>query len=102
MKRVAGIGGVFFKARDPQTLRASYRDRLGTDIQDRDGMAFKGRKPNSPDQQGTTIRSVFEKSSNYFAPSSASSAGSWIRKATASNSGGRRIARQNEANRTAD
>jgi glyoxylase I family protein len=27
-RRVAGIGGVFFKARDPDRLRAWYREHL--------------------------------------------------------------------------
>lgn len=29
MKRVVGIGGVFFEARDPETLRAWYARHLG-------------------------------------------------------------------------
>jgi hypothetical protein len=29
MKRVTGIGGVFFKAKDPQKLRAWYKKHLG-------------------------------------------------------------------------
>ena len=29
MRRVTGIGGVFFKARDPISLRRWYRERLG-------------------------------------------------------------------------
>jgi catechol 2,3-dioxygenase-like lactoylglutathione lyase family enzyme len=40
MQRVDGIGGVFFKARDPDTLRAWYRRHLGLDIQEWGGLAF--------------------------------------------------------------
>ncbi len=29
MQRVTGIGGIFFKANDPQKLKAWYRDPLG-------------------------------------------------------------------------
>jgi hypothetical protein len=29
MKRVTGIGGIFFKARDAEKLRDWYRDHLG-------------------------------------------------------------------------
>ena len=29
MKRVTGIGGIFFKAKDPEQLRAWYRKHLG-------------------------------------------------------------------------
>jgi hypothetical protein len=34
MKRVTGIGGVFFKARDPEGLRECYQNHLGIDVQD--------------------------------------------------------------------
>ena len=32
MKRVTGIGGIFFKAKDPVTLRAWYQKHLGIDV----------------------------------------------------------------------
>ena len=31
MEKVQGVGGVFFRARDPDALRAWYRDHLGVD-----------------------------------------------------------------------
>jgi hypothetical protein len=34
MKRVTGIGGIFFRARDPVALCAWYRQHLGIDVQD--------------------------------------------------------------------
>ncbi|WP_244966616.1 hypothetical protein [Pseudoxanthomonas mexicana] len=34
MKRVTGIGGIFFKSADPQALSAWYRDHLGLDTAD--------------------------------------------------------------------
>lgn len=40
MKRVTGIGGVFFSARDPAALRAWYKAHLGIDVQDWGGTAF--------------------------------------------------------------
>ena len=33
MERVLGIGGIFFKARDPQALAAWYRDPLGVPVE---------------------------------------------------------------------
>ncbi len=33
-ERVAGIGGVFFRARDPAALRAWYAEHLGIDVLD--------------------------------------------------------------------
>ncbi|MFT3762421.1 MAG: VOC family protein [Pseudoxanthomonas sp.] len=40
MKRVTGIGGVFFSARDPAALRGWYRKHLGIDVQDWGGAVF--------------------------------------------------------------
>jgi predicted enzyme related to lactoylglutathione lyase len=40
MKRVTGIGGIFFQARDPVALRAWYREHLGIDVQPWGGTAF--------------------------------------------------------------
>ena len=71
MSRVIGIGGIFFKARDPQALRAWYREHLGMDIQEWGGMAFGWNHPDMRERDGTTVWSVFKESSNYFAPSPA-------------------------------
>lgn len=40
MQRVTGIGGIFFKARDVDALRAWYRRHLGMDIQEWGGVAL--------------------------------------------------------------
>ena len=41
MKRVTGIGGIFFNARDPVALRAWYKSHLAVDVQDWGGAAFR-------------------------------------------------------------
>ena len=41
MKRVTGIGGVFFSAKDPVALRAWYKTHLGIDVQEWGGAAFR-------------------------------------------------------------
>ena len=33
MERIVGIGGVFFKARDPKALAAWYREHLGVPVE---------------------------------------------------------------------
>jgi hypothetical protein len=33
MKRVTGIGGIMFKAKDPKALGAWYKEHLGIDVQ---------------------------------------------------------------------
>ncbi|MEO3690479.1 VOC family protein [Roseateles paludis] len=68
MKRVTGIGGIFFKARDPQALAAWYRQHLGLAVEDWGGVAFKW-ADDSP--SGTTIWSPFKDDTGYFAPSTA-------------------------------
>jgi hypothetical protein len=40
MKRVAGIGGIFFKAKDAPALQAWYKRHLGMDVQEWGGTAF--------------------------------------------------------------
>ncbi|MEO5949962.1 MAG: VOC family protein [Candidatus Saccharimonadales bacterium] len=40
MKRVIGIGGIFFKAKDPKALQDWYKLHLGIDVQDWGGAAF--------------------------------------------------------------
>ena len=40
MKRVTGIGGIFFRAKDPVALRAWYKRHRGIDVQEWGGAAF--------------------------------------------------------------
>lgn len=60
MERVLGIGGVFFRARDPDALRKWYAEHLGIAIQDWGGSSFEG---------GQMIWSVFADDTDYFGPS---------------------------------
>jgi predicted enzyme related to lactoylglutathione lyase len=70
MKRVTGIGGVFFKAKDPATLSAWYKTHLGIDVQDWGGAAFTWADSDGKPVGGTTAWSVGDGSN--FAPSNAS------------------------------
>ena len=45
MKRVTGIGGIFFSAKDPKALCAWYKTHLGIDVQDWGGAALIGPTP---------------------------------------------------------
>lgn len=71
MKRVTGIGGVFFKARDPKALGAWYRTHLGIAVEDWGGAAFRWVSDDNPTGTGTTIWNPFTETSSYFAPSDA-------------------------------
>jgi predicted enzyme related to lactoylglutathione lyase len=72
MKRVTGIGGIFFKARDPVALRAWYQEHLGIDVQDWGGAAFRWADAEGNPTAGTTIWNVSDAGGNYFDPSTSS------------------------------
>ncbi|MGJ4729029.1 VOC family protein [Luteimonas sp. SDU101] len=70
MKRVTGIGGIFFKSPDPRALSRWYRDHLGLDVSDWGGAVFHwGGEDSAP---GMTLWSPFAQDTGYMAPSSAS------------------------------
>lgn len=71
MKRVTGIGGIFFKAKDAPALHAWYKQHLGIDVQSWGGAALSWADANgNPTADGMTIWSVVPQTSDQFAPSS--------------------------------
>lgn len=72
MKRVTGIGGIFFKAKDPVALRAWYKAHLGIDVQDWGGAVFPWTDAEGKPSAGTTVWNVTASASDYFAPSASS------------------------------
>jgi predicted enzyme related to lactoylglutathione lyase len=72
MKRVTGIGGIFFKAKDPVALRGWYKKHLGIDVLDWGGAAFSWTDEAGKPTPGMTIWSVGSAESDQFAPSKAS------------------------------
>ena len=66
MKRVTGIGGIFFKSKDPKALGEWYRKHLGLEVEEWGGVAFQWTGT------GTTIWNPFKEDTTYFAPSKAS------------------------------
>ena len=66
-EKVTGIGGVFFRVRDPARMSAWYQEHLGLPIED--GHAdFIWREPERPDVIGRTVWSVFPADTDYFGP----------------------------------
>lgn len=61
MQRVTGIGGVFFRAKDPAVLGQWYRDHLGIDLVPTD----YDQKPWSQ-EAGPTAFAPFEQDTEYF------------------------------------
>lgn len=64
MGKVTGIGGIFFKSRDPKALAAWYREHLGLEVEDWGGVNFHWRDP-----EGSTVWSPFREDTGYFDPS---------------------------------
>lgn len=68
MEKVTGIGGVFFRAENPNGLSAWYRDHLG--VAAADGHAsFLWREHDKPESMGRTEWCAFPADTTYFGPS---------------------------------
>jgi lactoylglutathione lyase len=70
-KRVIGLGGIFFKARDPKKMYEWYEKHLGIQAKPQEGAMFLWRRPEDPTQETFTAWSVFPQDTKYFNPSSA-------------------------------
>src|SRR6185295_1813723 len=67
MERVTGIGGIFFKAKDPEKLKAWYHEHLGVPMKDSGYVVFKW----GGETRGETVWQPFAQDTTYFAPSTA-------------------------------
>jgi catechol 2,3-dioxygenase-like lactoylglutathione lyase family enzyme len=68
MEKVTGVGGVFFRARDPARMTAWYREHLGINVDD--GHAdFVWQEDGQPGPTGRTIWAMFPEHTAYFGPS---------------------------------
>lgn len=67
-KKVTGIGGIFFKCKDPKKMREWYSIHLGLKTNDY-GAVFEWRQGTDTLQKGFTQWSPFTEKTNYFAPS---------------------------------
>jgi predicted enzyme related to lactoylglutathione lyase len=65
MKRVIGIGGIFFKANDPKALAEWYEKHLGIDFGGKAYTEFSFREK----EKGGMSLSFFKPDTQYFAPS---------------------------------
>ena len=70
MKRVIGIGGIFFKAKNPKTLAKWYQEHLGVPIDESfGGYAFRWDEARERPDKGYTIWSPFKEDTDYINPS---------------------------------
>jgi predicted enzyme related to lactoylglutathione lyase len=70
MKRVTGLGGVFFKTSDPKKIKEWYGKHLGLPV-DEYGASFKWIEVDKPDakEPAVTAWSAFDENTKYFEPS---------------------------------
>jgi predicted enzyme related to lactoylglutathione lyase len=72
MKRVTGLGGVFFQADDPEKLYQWYEKHLGIQREPHgQGAMMHWRENDNPERRGATVWALFEKRTPYFEPSRA-------------------------------
>ncbi len=71
MKRVTGIGGIFFKGHDPEKLYQWYEKHLGIVREAHgQGAAFRWCEQSEDDRrEGMTVWAVFPEDTKYFQPS---------------------------------
>lgn len=68
MKKVTGIGGIFFKCKDPNKMKEWYKNHLGLNTNDY-GANFEWRDAEDPTKKGSTQWSPFAETTKYFEPS---------------------------------
>jgi predicted enzyme related to lactoylglutathione lyase len=68
MKKVTGIGGIFFKCNDPNKMREWYKTHLGFDTNDY-GATFEWKDKSDSSINGSTQWSPFPETTKYFEPS---------------------------------
>lgn len=67
MKRVTGLGGIFFKAKDPSAMYEWYEKHLGIQQEaDGSGAMFHWRDAADPEKTGMTVWSIFPQDTQYF------------------------------------
>jgi predicted enzyme related to lactoylglutathione lyase len=68
MKKVTGIGGVFFKSKNPQKMNEWYKTHLGINTNPY-GAVFEWHQGADSSKKGFTSWNPFDASTDYFAPS---------------------------------
>ena len=68
MKKVTGIGGIFFKCKDPNKMKEWYQTHLGLNTNEY-GTVFEWRQGADTTKKGFTQWSPFSEKTKYFEPS---------------------------------
>src|SRR3954466_1503902 len=68
LKRVTGIGGIFFKCKDPKAVKEWYKLHLGLNM-NQYGTVFEWRQAADSSKKGFSQWSPFGEKTKYFLPS---------------------------------
>ncbi len=68
MKKVTGLGGIFFKCNDPKGMNDWYAKNLGLPVNEW-GTMFDWLDADDPSKKGTTVWTTFPADTKYFNPS---------------------------------
>ena len=68
MKKVTGLGGVFFKCNNPKEMNEWYAQNLGLETSAY-GATFEWRQADDPSKKGSTTWCTFPADTKYFNPS---------------------------------
>ena len=68
MAKVTGLGGIFFKSRDPEKTREWYNKHLGIEHFSEHGVTFEWRKAEKPGEKGYSVMSAFGADTDYMEP----------------------------------
>ncbi len=71
MKRVTGIGGIFFKAKDAPALQAWYKKHLGVDVQGWGGTSFDWSDEEGKPTGGSTVWCIGSEGGDPYGPNKA-------------------------------
>lgn len=69
MKRATGIGGIFFKCKDPKAVNEWYQKHLGVEASPY-GAQFHWKNQEEAHKEGYTLWSPFPEETTYFGPPS--------------------------------
>jgi len=68
MKKVTGIGGIFFKCKDPKAMKEWYKNHLGLNINDY-GATYDWGEMHESNKKGSITWSPASETTKYFDPS---------------------------------
>jgi predicted enzyme related to lactoylglutathione lyase len=66
--KVTGLGGIFFKTKNPGKLGAWYKKHLGLPVEAWGGASFDWRDAKRPEKKGSTVWSPFPSDTDHFGP----------------------------------